>query len=125
MWRIYSLAPAAAARIEARVARGLIAGSTPLLLEGRSGRDLPPVDLADLPLLWITEPAERRAAELQLQMRAAHQHLGIPPIDYLTVAIAEDHGAALLHYDADFERIAAHTDLGTDLEPLAPLGTLD
>jgi hypothetical protein len=30
----------------------------------------------------------------------------------------------LLHYDADFGRIAAHTDLRTPLEELAPLGTL-
>jgi len=112
------------AALDHRIDRGLIVASTLLLLETRSGRRLPPVEAGELRLLWITERAERRAAELQLQLRAAHQHLGIPPIDYLTVAIAEDHGVSLLHYDADFERISAHSDLAVDLEPLAPLGEL-
>jgi predicted nucleic acid-binding protein len=98
--------------------------STPLLLETRAGRELPPVDPAELPFLWITERAERRAAELQRQLRAAHQQLGIPPLDYLIAAIAEDHGASLLHYDADFERLAANADLAVAVEALAPLGSL-
>jgi len=107
-----------------RIARGLVAASTPLLLETRAGRELPPADPEELPLLWISERAERRAAELQLQLRAAHQHLGVPPLDYLIAAIAEDHGASLLHYDADFDRLGTHTDLAAPLEPLAPLGTV-
>lgn len=110
--------------ISGRVARGLVAASTPLLLQTRAGRDLPAVDPAELPLLWISERAERRAAELQRQLRGAHQHLGVPPLDYLIAAIAEDHGAALLHYDSDFVRLAAHTDLGVTVEALAPIGSL-
>jgi hypothetical protein len=110
--------------IAERVARGVVAGSTPLVIETRAGAQHPAADPADLPLLWITERAERRAAELQLQLRAAHQHLGVPPLDYLIAAIAEDHGAALLHYDGDFDRIAGHSDLAAPLEVLAPLGTL-
>ena len=106
------------------IARGIVAASTPLLLETRAGRDLPAADPGDLPLLWITERAEGRAAELQQQLRAAHQHLGVPPLDYLIAAIAEDHGASILHYDADFERLAANTDLAATVEPLAPLGSL-
>jgi predicted nucleic acid-binding protein len=110
--------------IAERIARGLVAASTPLLLETRAGRELPPADPEELPLLWITERAERRAAELQRQLRAAHQHLGVPPLDYLIAAIAEDHGASILHYDADFDRLGSHSDLAVPLEPLAPLGTL-
>lgn len=106
------------------IARGIVSASTPLLLETRAGRDLPPVDPAELPLLWITERAERRAAELQQQLRTAHRHLGVPPLDYLIAAIAEDHGASILHYDADFERLAANTDLAVAAELLAPLGSL-
>ena len=75
-------------------------------------------------MLWITERAERRATELQHQLRAAHQHLGVPPLDYLIAAVAEDHGASILHYDADFERLAANTDLAVAAEALAPLGSL-
>jgi hypothetical protein len=29
-----------------------------------------------------------------------------------------------LHYDADFERLAAHTDLAVAVQALAPLGSL-
>lgn len=107
-----------------RIARGLVAASTPLVLETRAGQVLPAADPADLPLLWISERAERRAAALQLQLRSAHQHLGVPPTDYLIAAIAEDHGATLLHYDADFERLRTHSDLAVHTELLAPLGSL-
>jgi predicted nucleic acid-binding protein len=107
-----------------RIAHGIVAASTPLLLETRAGRDLPPADPEELPLLWITERAERRATDLQRQLRAAHQHLGVPSLDYLIAAIAEDHGATILHYDADFDRLATHADLAVGVEALAPLGTL-
>lgn len=106
------------------IARGLVAASPLLLLEVRAGRDLPAVDPEELPGLWITEAAERRSTDLQRQLRAAHQHLGVPPLDYLIAAVAEDHGATILHYDADFERLAAHTDLAVEVEALAPLGSL-
>lgn len=107
-----------------RIARGVVAASTLLLLETRAGWELPGADAEELPLLWISERAERRAADLQRQLRAAHQHLGVPPMDYLIAAVAEDHGAVVLHYDPDFERLAAHTDLAVAVEPLAPLGSL-
>lgn len=106
------------------IGRGIVAASTPLLLETRAGRALPAVDPGELPLLWITDRAERRAVDLQDQLRAAHQHFGVPPLDYLTVAIAESHDAAILHYDADFELLASETDLAVAVEALAPLGTL-
>lgn len=125
-WRLGSprLDPARRSEMRDLIARGLVAASTPLLLETRAGRDLPSVDPSELPFLWISERAERRAAELQGQLRAAHQHPGVPPLDYLIAAIAEDHGASILHYDADYERIAANTDLAAAVEVLAPLGSL-
>lgn len=110
--------------VAGRIARGVIAASTPLLLETRAGRELPPADPEELPLLWITERAERRATDLQRQLRAGHQHLGVPALDYLIAAIAEDHRAAILHYDADFDLLAAHTDLAVPVEALAQLGSL-
>jgi predicted nucleic acid-binding protein len=125
-WRLSSPQLEIARRDELadRITRGVVAASTMLLLETRAGRELPAADPGELPLLWITERAERRAAELQRQLRAAQQHLGVPPLDYLIAAVAEDHHAAVLHYDADFDRLAAHTDLAVPVEPLAPLGTL-
>ncbi len=125
-WRLGSpqLAPERRREVGKWIARGIVTASTALLLETRAGRELPPVDPGELPLLWITERAERRAVGLQDQLRAAHQHLGVPPLDYLAAAIAEYHGASIFHYDADFERLAAHTDLAVPVEALAPLGTL-
>lgn len=125
-WRLSSpqLDPHRRRQVAGWIARGIVAASTPLLLETRAGRDLPPVDPGELPCLWITERAERRATELQQQLRAAHQHLGVPPLDYLVAAIAEDHGGSILHYDTDFERLAANTDLAAAVDALAPLGSL-
>ncbi len=125
-WRLGSpqLDPERRTALAQRIAQGVVAASTCLLLETRAGRQLPAADPAELPLLWITGRAERRAAELQQQMRRAHQQLGVPPMDYLIAAVAEAHGAGVLHYDADFERIAEHTDLGVAVELLAPLGSL-
>lgn len=125
-WRLRSrqLDPDRRRQVAEWIGRGIVAASTPLLLETRAGRDLPPVDPGELPWLWITERAERRATDLQNQLRAAHQHLGVPPLDYLIAAVAEDHGASILHYDADFERLAANTDLAATVEALTPLGSL-
>ncbi len=125
-WRLRSrqLDPDRRHQVAEWIARGIVAASTPLLLETRAGRDLPPVDPGELPWLWINERAERRATDLQHQLRAAHQHLGVPPLDYLIAAVAENHGASILHYDADFERLAANTDLAATVEALAPLGSL-
>jgi hypothetical protein len=41
-------------------------------------------------------------------------------MEYLVAAIAESHGAAILHYDADFDRLAEYTDLAVDVEALHP-----
>jgi len=125
-WRLRSpqLDPDRRRQVAEWIGRGIVAASTPLLLEARAGRDLPPVDPGELPWLWITARAERRATDLQHQLRAAHQHLGVPPLVYLIAAVAEDHGASILHYDADFERLAANTDLAATVAALAPLGSL-
>jgi hypothetical protein len=69
-----------------------------VLLETRAGRQAPAPDPGKLPLLSITDRPEGRATD--------------------------DHGAGLLHYDHDFERLAAHTDLAVALEPLVPLGSI-
>ncbi len=82
------------------------------------------LDPGELPLLWISERAEHRAVELQHQLRSAHQHLDVPPLDYLAAAVAEDHGATILHYVADSDRLAAHSDLSAAVEVLAHSGTL-
>src|SRR2546430_4420774 len=60
---------------------------------------------------WIdvTAQAMDRALATHRAMAAAgqHRHLRLP--DLIIAATAETHGATVLHYDADFDRIAAIT----------------
>lgn len=48
-----------------------------------------------------------RAVELQAQLADRSQHRGVPIPDLMIAATAERHALIVLHYDADFERIAA------------------
>jgi predicted nucleic acid-binding protein len=58
--------------------------------------------------LPMTPAAERRALEVQGLLAARGQHR-MPVTDLLIAAVAEVHGATVLHYDRDFERIAEVT----------------
>ena len=59
--------------------------------------------------LPISEAIAQRAREVQVRMAARGHHRAAGVIDLLTAAVAEHHGAVVLHYDADFEHIAATT----------------
>ncbi|GAA1407348.1 PIN domain nuclease [Catellatospora coxensis] len=60
-----------------------------------------------------TPEIARRAREIQamLARRSQHRAAGCP--DLLTAAIAEHYGAIVLHYDSDFDHIAAVSGLQT------------
>ena len=82
---------------------------------GYSGRDLSGVKTiaerrrsiyVNLPM---SEAVAERAREVQLRMAARGHHRAAGVIDLLTAAVAEQHGAVILHYDADFEHISAVT----------------
>lgn len=82
---------------------------------GYSGRDLGDVSAiaerrrslyVNLP---INETIAERAREVQVRMAARGHHRAAGVIDLLTAAVAEHHGAVVLHYDADFEHIATST----------------
>ena len=60
-------------------------------------------------LLPISEVVADRARDVQVRMAARGHHRAAGVIDLLTAAVAEHHGAVILHYDADFEHIAATT----------------
>jgi predicted nucleic acid-binding protein len=55
-----------------------------------------------------------RASEVQVLMAARSQHRAAGVIDLLTAAAAEHYGASVLHYDADFDHIAAVTGQPVD-----------
>jgi len=73
--------------------------------------------------LPITEAIAERAREVQIRMAARGHHRAAGIIGLLTAAIAEHHGATILHYDADFEHIAATT--GQPHAWVVPRGAID
>ncbi|MBO0853186.1 MAG: PIN domain-containing protein [Nocardia sp.] len=73
--------------------------------------------------LPINETIADRAREVQLLMARKSQHRAAGIVDLLTAATAEFHDAVIVHYDNDFEHIAAITH-----QPhiwVAPKGSVD
>jgi hypothetical protein len=64
-----------------------------------------------------------RARELQISLAASGDHRRVPPVDLLIGCAAEAAGVPLVHYDRDYERIAAVS--GLEDRWLLPDGTLD
>jgi predicted nucleic acid-binding protein len=63
-----------------------------------------------------------RARETQLALAATGDHRRVPPADLLLAAAAEESGVGMVHYDRDYERIAAVSELRQQW--LVPDGTL-
>jgi predicted nucleic acid-binding protein len=72
--------------------------------------------------LACTDDVASRAREVQALMAARGQHRAVGVVDLLTAAAAEQHGAVLLHYAADFDHIAGVTGQPTDW--IAPRGSV-
>jgi predicted nucleic acid-binding protein len=66
--------------------------------------------LRALPRVPVTETVVDRALAVQALLAKDSQHRAVPLPDLLVAACAESAGLTVLHYDADFERIAALTD---------------
>jgi predicted nucleic acid-binding protein len=106
-----------------------VATCLPFLLEAgysaRSSRDHDELitELLALPLLSIDDATERRAIDAQRQLARAGHHR-MPPVDLIVAAIADRHRLGILHYDADYDILAARTDLSFESVWLAPPGSL-
>lgn len=106
-----------------------IAACLPFLLEAgysaRGARDHGELmdELLALPQLRIDADVERRAVEAQGQLARAGHHR-IPPVDLIIAALADHNGVGILHYDGDFDVLAARTDLRFDSVWLAERGAL-
>lgn len=74
-------------------------------------------------VLPLDEQVAQRAREVQVRMAARGHHRAAGVIDLLTAAVAEFHGATVLHYDSDFEHIAAVT--GQPHAWVVPRGSVD
>jgi hypothetical protein len=114
--------------IEPRAERGELARAGISDLEvGYSARSAAEWDglmesLAVFPLIETTAEHVRRACQVQRLLAARHQR-GRKVPDLLVAAAAEARDLVVLHYDADFDRIAAVT--GQPCEWVVPAGSVD
>jgi predicted nucleic acid-binding protein len=136
--QLYLIDTSAHARVQHPAVRDIIAGliadkaaATAVTVDleaGYSGRDLSDVRaIAErrrslYAVLPVSEVIAQRARDVQVGMAARGLHRAAGVIDLLTAAVAEYHGAVLLHYDADFEHIAAVT--GQAHKWIVPRGTI-
>jgi predicted nucleic acid-binding protein len=114
--------------IEARAERGELGRAEISDLEiGYSARNAAEWDrleeaLRAFELVETTAEHVRRAKQVQRMLAAKHQR-GRKVPDLLIAATAESHSLVVLHYDADFDRIAAVT--GQSCEWVVPAGSVD
>ena len=136
--QLYLIDTSAHARAQHAVVRNVIAGLiadraaatcvTVDLEAGYSGRDYHDVRTIaerrkDLyVVLPISEVIAERARDVQVRMAARGHHRAAGVIDLMTAAVAEHFSAVILHYDADFEHVAATT--GQAQAWIAPRGSL-
>lgn len=78
--------------------------------------------LRSLPRVALSEMVAERALEVQGMLADQSQHRAVPLPDLLIAACAESAGLAVLHYDADFERIAEVT--GQPVQWVVPRGSV-
>ena len=122
--------PSVDARVAPMLHAGVLATCTVLDLEIlRSARSPAHFDTVrvERDLLYERLPLEQpiftRALEVQQRLADSGAHRAIPIADLVIAAVAELHGLTLLHYDADFERIAEIT--GQGVEWIVPRGSVD
>jgi predicted nucleic acid-binding protein len=65
--------------------------------------------LRGMPRVPLDEAAVARALEVQAKLAERSQHRAVPLPDLLVAACAENARLTVLHYDADYERIAELT----------------
>jgi predicted nucleic acid-binding protein len=65
--------------------------------------------LRALPRVAVTEAVLDRALEVQFSLAERSQHRAVPLPDLIVAACAENAGLTVLHYDADYDRIAGIT----------------
>ncbi len=102
-------------RFEALLAEGRLAACQMTTLEYLNNA----TDPRGYEILWgalhghrwmdVTTQAMNRALEVHRALAAASQHRHFRLPDLIIAATAEAHGATVLHYDADYDRIAAIT----------------
>jgi hypothetical protein len=78
--------------------------------------------LRAMPRVAVTDSVVDRALEVQSLLASRSQHRSVPLPDLLIAACAEAGGLTVLHYDADYDRIAKLT--GQPVQWVIPRGTV-
>jgi predicted nucleic acid-binding protein len=78
--------------------------------------------LRGMPRVELEEVSVRRAMEIQAMLAERSQHRSVPLPDLLVAACAERAGLVVLHYDADFDRIAELS--GQEVRWIVPRGSV-
>ena len=81
------------------------------------------VSLRALPRVPVTEAIVDRALEVQARLAERSRHRAVPLPDLIVAACAESAGLTVLHYDADYDRIAEIT--GQRTQWVMPRGSID
>jgi predicted nucleic acid-binding protein len=97
-----------------------------LLYSARTREDVQQLDselahLRDIPITRGTLAASKRAM-LDLSARGSDGHHRVPPQDAIIAACAAEHGCAVLHYDAHYDRLGEV--LGFESIWAAPRGSI-
>lgn len=79
--------------------------------------------LSGFPRAPIDDSTIDRAREVQAMLAAKSQHRAVPLADLVIAACAERAALTVLHYDADYDRIAAVT--GQPTRWVVPRGSVD
>ncbi len=79
--------------------------------------------LRALPRVPVTESIIDRGLEVQARLAKRSQHRAVPLPDLIVAACAESAGLTVLHYDADYDRIAQIT--GQPTQWVLPRGSVD
>jgi predicted nucleic acid-binding protein len=78
--------------------------------------------LSGMPRVPLDDDDVERALEVQAKLAKRSQHRAVPLPDLLVAACAERAGLAILHYDADYDRIAKLT--GQRVQWVVPRGSV-
>jgi predicted nucleic acid-binding protein len=109
--------------------RGVIATCLPFMLEiGYSAQSVADyltmmTNFDRLPQVLITPTVEERARQAQRELAAIGHHR-LAPLDILIAACAHEAEAGVLHYDRDYDILAARTSLEFSSVWVAPAGSL-
>src|SRR5271165_4749864 len=78
--------------------------------------------LRGMPRVAVTDACVSRALEVQAMLASRSQHRAVPLPDLLVAACAEAASLTVLHYDADFDRLAKLT--GQSAQWIVPRGSV-